>query len=89
MKPMNEEEEKNSGDLYGYKVTLTPSLEDEFWVVDVDIIGSGLIGYKSSKHVYGYELETYDEALTEYNSEVNYLCNHKEPNLSAWNNFLV
>ena len=73
IQPMSEDKEKYSGDLYGYEVMLRV-LDEETWIVDVR-------DNETDEYVDGYECETYNEAVTEYNSQVHHLCNNKEPKL--------
>ena len=70
---MSDDKEKYSGDLYGYEVMLRV-LDEETWIVDVR-------DNETDEYVDGYECETYDEAVTEYTSQVNHLSDHGEPKL--------
>ena len=74
---MSEDKEKYSGDLYGYEVMLRV-LDEETWIVDVR-------DEETCEYVDGYEFENYDEAVAEYTSQVDHLCNHKEP--KCWETF--
>ena len=64
------DKEKYSGDLYGYEVMLRV-LDEDSWIVDV----RDNVTYD---YVDGYEFYTYDEAVTEYTSQVNHYSRKEE-----------
>ena len=74
---MSEDKEKYSGDLYGYEVMLRV-LDEETWIVDVR-------DNETDEYVDGYECETYNEALSEFNTQCKYLDDHGEP--KCWESF--